>query len=111
MTLWNSQFLQTIVEIEQIPFFVEMLSQVLLQFQDIQCMELFFLNRGHTQNEDDSIYSVNEQNIKGVLIYHSYQWITLMEVPRNQSHMLYIQCIQLSKVSNRYEWHVQFLDQ
>ena len=73
MTLWNSQFLQTIVEIRTKTFFLVEMSQVLLQFQNIQCMELFLLDRGHTQNENDSLYSVKEQNIKGVLIYHLHQ--------------------------------------
>ena len=35
---------------------------VVLQFQDIQSMKLFFLDHGHMQNENDSIHSVIEQN-------------------------------------------------
>ena len=52
---------------------------VVLQFQNIQSMKLFFLNCGHMQNENDSIHSVIERNKKGVSIYHPYQWITLIE--------------------------------
>ena len=52
---------------------------VVLQFQDIQSMKLFFLDHGHMQNENDSIHSVIERNKKGVSIYHPYQWITLIE--------------------------------
>ena len=53
-----------------------MLSLVLLQFQNIQSfLELW----SHTENENDSIHSVTEQNKKGASIYHPYQWITLMQ--------------------------------
>ena len=57
-----------------------MLSQVLWQFQNIESMEWFFLECGHTQNENYSIHSVIEQNKKGVSIYHPYWWITLIEI-------------------------------
>ena len=45
---------------------------------------IFFLKHGHTQNENenDSIHSVTERKIKGVSIYHPYQWIILIESAR-----------------------------
>ena len=53
-------------------FTVEMLLLVLLQIQNIESMELFFLECGYTQNENDPIHSIIERNKKGVSIYHPY---------------------------------------
>ena len=61
----------------------------LLHCQNIPSLELFFmdfffLKNGHTQNENenDSIHSVTERKIKGVSIYHPYQWIILIDGAR-----------------------------
>lgn len=53
-------------------------------------MELFILDCGHTQNENHSVHSVIEQNIKGVLIYHPCQCITLVKgTCRSRPYILY----------------------
>ena len=45
---------------------------------------IFFLKHGHTQNENenDSIHYKTKKKIKGVSIYHPYQWIILIESAR-----------------------------
>ena len=53
-------------------FPVEMLLLVPLQIQNIESMELFFLECGYTQNENDPTHSIIERNKKGVSIYHPY---------------------------------------
>ena len=42
-------------------------------------INLVFLEKGHTQNINDSVNSVIERVKKGVNIYHPHQWTTLIE--------------------------------
>lgn len=56
-----------------------MLSVALRKFENIKSLQLVFLERGHTQNENDSVHSTIETSKKGISIFHPFQWITLVE--------------------------------
>ena len=75
-------------------FIVQMMSIVIQKFKNIKSIHLSFLERGHTQNENDSVHSVIERSKKGVSIYHPYQWTTLIENACKSRPYL---CIQWSR--------------
>ena len=42
-------------------------------------IHLIYLEKGHTQNINGTVYSMIEKAKKGVNIHHPLQWITLTE--------------------------------
>ena len=56
-----------------------MLSVLTINTNNLTTVELIFLEKGHTQNENDSIHSCIERAKKGINIYHPYQWETLIQ--------------------------------
>lgn len=55
-----------------------MMSLVNQKFKNIKSIHLSFLERGHTQNENDSVHSFIQGRKKCVSIYHPYQWTILI---------------------------------
>ncbi|XP_052278769.1 uncharacterized protein LOC127877153 [Dreissena polymorpha] len=62
-------------------FFLTMLwySMKTLKFD---CMSHKYLERGHTQNENDSVHSSIEKSCKNIKIYTTSQWCTCMQMAR-----------------------------
>lgn len=56
-----------------------MMSIVLKKIPNIQSIDLVFLVKGHTHNENDSVHAAIERAKKGVTIHHPREWITLAE--------------------------------
>ena len=42
-------------------------------------INLIFMEKGHTQNINNSVHLTIEKAKKGINIHHSHQWITLIE--------------------------------
>ena len=58
---------------------MKMMSIVLKKIPNIQSIDLVFLVKGHTHNENDSVHAAIERAKKGVTIHHPGEWITLAE--------------------------------
>ena len=55
-----------------------MISMAVRAFHNLKSIVLMFLERGHTQNENDSVHSAIERSKKGITINHPYQWVSLI---------------------------------
>ena len=63
---------------------------LLLQFQNIQSIEFFFLERGHTQNESNSIHSVEQH--KGSFNLSSLSIEDIEDACKSKSYIKYPIC-------------------
>ena len=55
------------------------MSLAVRKFKNLKSIQLVFLERGHMQNENDSIHSTIEKSKKGITIFHPCQWVTLVQ--------------------------------
>ena len=60
-------------------FIIQMMSLAVRKFKNIKSIQLVFLERGHTQNENNLIHSNIEKSKKGITIFHPFQWVTLVQ--------------------------------
>ena len=56
-----------------------MMSVLLINFKILLSVKLAFLEKGHTQNENDTVHSVIEKKKAGHEIMHPVQWKTLID--------------------------------
>ena len=61
-------------------YLFKMLSVAALTIGNITSIELILLEKGHTQNENDSVHSRLENAKKGRTVYHPGQWLTMAEM-------------------------------
>ena len=57
----------------------QMLSVLTINLNNLKAAELIFLEKGHTQNCNDSVHSSIEKAKKGINVYHPFQWETLVQ--------------------------------
>ena len=57
-----------------------MLCVAIVNIPNPECIDLIFLEKGHTQNINDSVDACIEKAKKGINIHHPYQWETLMQM-------------------------------
>ena len=63
-------------------FVTQMILLAVMKFKNIKLIQLVFLERGNTQNENDSIHSTIEKGKKGITIFHPFQWVALVQGAR-----------------------------
>ena len=69
-------------------FIVEMISVAVRKCKKLNSVTLIFLERGHTQNENDTIHAAIERNKKGLTINHPFQCLTLIESACKKSPLI-----------------------
>lgn len=60
-------------------FLMKMLSIVLHNTVNTMTIELIFLTKGHTQNENDSVHSCVEAAKKGITVYAPGEWLAVVQ--------------------------------
>ena len=59
-------------------YIIQMMSLAVRKFKKLKSVQLVFLERGHTQN-NNSIHSTIEKSKKEITIFHPFQWVTLIQ--------------------------------
>ena len=60
-------------------YMIQIMPLAVRKFKNLKSIQLVFLERGHTQDENDSIHSTIEKSEKGIRIFHPFQWVTLVQ--------------------------------
>ena len=88
-------------------FVYKMLSGSTAQMQNLDSVELIFLEKGHTQNSNDNIHSRIEQAKKGIEIHHPHQWHTIIQMACKSKPYT----VKLMETDNFLDWNAALNEQ
>ena len=61
-------------------FMLQMMALTVIKTLNLHEIELIFLEKGHTQNANDTIHSVIENAKKGIEVLHPVQWLSVLQM-------------------------------
>ena len=75
-----SHYLVTIVQARTKTAIIYEMSLLTIKILKLKKIQLIFLEKGHTQNANDSMHSKIEQAKWRINIFHPYQWEAVMQL-------------------------------